>query len=839
MTAEVVDRFFRRFIVRVDSRDGAMVRGTGVLVAPGWVLTCAHVVADVDEVLVVPDRDAGGGERGDVPARVDGLVRARSGPRDPASGSVFWPFPDLALVELPAWSSHVVAPLVLLEPSRQGELHAWGFGRREDGVLPPGSPASFRYVGEDGDGYFQLKAGDAPPGLSGAPLVCPVRGGVVALMSVARDVDDARGGWASPIAALSADGRLMEDVAALAVRVVELNRFVAWRHRNVWARVIAFDGAGDMLDRSWDGASFDRASGVEIAPSLMLRAEFRVVDYRFRDDDLSSAVSWCDRQARFSISHVDAAGGAGKTRFAIELCRAMAERGWVAGFLPRSGRGIDAVKAPRLIVVDYVEERDATRLSEQLAELDRSATAMAPVRVLMLARPAANKLAGRNLDALREQSTGSVLASLEQAEDRTAVVTGLGLPQRLTLYGEGLVAFGRAWHGPDWIAPTDKVDLASDRYASPFDVLLEAYDTTLSTSSTTASARPPVDRALDHEMRHWQARHPGLDQELLRRAVALATLAGARNEQESGSLLDLVFDPGKAQDPTVREQLNASVSGLYHGPDRWNPLRPDRLGEVLVLRALMDLREAAREWLNQVLTVDSDTQLEQALDTLGRIAVSGEATEAMIAAFIDQHRRLVDRCQRQARGTPQQPGHTDLLTTLVRLHVALLTDQRVEQQPLDRQARISASADRLGDLARDHGRGNDALTIFTRALAIDERKHQLEPGNTAYQRDLSISYERLGDLAERSSDLAIARSFIDRATQLRRRVQRIEPGWVEVAIELAYALYMSARLAVAAGSSDAGTAERQEILTVLSPLETSGALTERGHQLLRFAREVG
>ena len=114
-----------------------------------------------------------------------------------------------------------------------------------------------------------------------------------------------------------------------------------------------------------------------------------------------------------------------------------------------------------------------------------------------------------------------------------------------------------------------------------------------------------------------------------------------------------------------------------------------------------------------------------------------------------------------------------------------------------------------------------------------------EPGNTAYQRDLSISYERLGDLAERSSDLAIARSFIDRATQLRRRVQRIEPGWVEVAIELAYALYMSARLAVAAGSSDAGTAERQEILTVLSPLETSGALTERGHQLLRFAREVG
>lgn len=62
---------------------------------------------------------------------------------------------------------------MLLDPRSplDGECHAWGYSEREDGVAPTGSPASFLCEGIEGDDYLKLKAGQAAPGLSGAPLV--------------------------------------------------------------------------------------------------------------------------------------------------------------------------------------------------------------------------------------------------------------------------------------------------------------------------------------------------------------------------------------------------------------------------------------------------------------------------------------------------------------------------------------------------------------------------------------------------------------------------------------------------------------------------------------------
>src|SRR5262249_45103327 len=136
--------------------------GTGFFVAPGWVLTCAHVVRSADRVTVTPDRSVAG-------APVEATVEARSAP--PAAG-LLWPFPDLALLHLEQAIDH---PCVLLEPTLptgDQECYAWGFSEREPSVTPPGSPASFRFEGVEADGYLKLKAGEAAPGLSGAPLVC-------------------------------------------------------------------------------------------------------------------------------------------------------------------------------------------------------------------------------------------------------------------------------------------------------------------------------------------------------------------------------------------------------------------------------------------------------------------------------------------------------------------------------------------------------------------------------------------------------------------------------------------------------------------------------------------
>ncbi|MGH3933149.1 MAG: S1 family peptidase, partial [Pseudonocardiaceae bacterium] len=213
------DEQLRRFVVRIDTPDGY---GTGVLVAPGWVLTCAHVVEGLETVRVVPDRDAAAADEA-APPWVQARVRARSEARDVSSASAFWPFPDLALLELDSWIHHVCAPLTRNKPVHPGEPHAWGFGSREQDVASPGSAASFHYVGVDGDGYLQLRSGDAPRGLSGAPLVCPQSRAVTGLMSVSRNPDDARGGWASPVVALEGGPGVPQELARLGREVLDRN----------------------------------------------------------------------------------------------------------------------------------------------------------------------------------------------------------------------------------------------------------------------------------------------------------------------------------------------------------------------------------------------------------------------------------------------------------------------------------------------------------------------------------------------------------------------------------------------------------------------------------------
>jgi hypothetical protein len=101
MGNRVESQELRRYIVRVDNEDG-QPEGTGFFVAPGWVLSCAHVVKAAERVIVVPARGA---------TPIPATVAARSVARV-AGPSVFWPFPDLALIRLDGALDH---PCVLLD----------------------------------------------------------------------------------------------------------------------------------------------------------------------------------------------------------------------------------------------------------------------------------------------------------------------------------------------------------------------------------------------------------------------------------------------------------------------------------------------------------------------------------------------------------------------------------------------------------------------------------------------------------------------------------------------------------------------------------------------------
>ena len=375
-------------------------------------------------------------------------------------------------------------------------------------------------------------------------------------------------------------------LASVGRRVFALSQQAAWRGRDDWQRVLPVAGAEQLVDCPWDGAVVSPATG---QPSTMLRPEFAVIPNLFRADHLAEVDVWCAGPERLSIRHVDAAGGTGKTRFAVQACLAARQRGWVAGLLPVADRGADALGVPRLLVVDYVEERDAVALALRLAGLQRSASVMAPVRMLLLARPAAGTLAGQVLAPLKEAASGATLTVLDEAVDTSSAAGELTIEQRGELFTQAVAAFGRTWHGDAWTpAPVPGVDLSGRRYARPLDVLFEAFDVALSGPDWQASNLPPVDRALDHEARHWKAQMPGVDARLLRGCVALATLAGARDDEEARALFELLCELTGEPAAQARGQLHSWLRALYDGPDVWNPLRPDRLGEALVARVLDD-----------------------------------------------------------------------------------------------------------------------------------------------------------------------------------------------------------------------------------------------------------
>jgi len=188
VSTRVDTREMRRFVVRISAPG---TTGTGFFAAPGWVVTCAHVVKELPVVTVAPaDPQVNTGS-------VTWQVVARSALPPAGWRSAFWPYPDLAVLRADGDVDHPCPLLEARDPAGDRDCHAWGYARREDGVAPVGSPASFGFEGVEDDGFLRLKAGQAAPGLSGAPLVCPSRRAVVGVIAVTRDAGTDLGGWAA------------------------------------------------------------------------------------------------------------------------------------------------------------------------------------------------------------------------------------------------------------------------------------------------------------------------------------------------------------------------------------------------------------------------------------------------------------------------------------------------------------------------------------------------------------------------------------------------------------------------------------------------------------------
>lgn len=114
-----------------------------------------------------------------------------------------------------------------------------------------------------------------------------------------------------------------------------------------------------------------------------------------------------------------------------------------------------------------------------------------------------------------------------------------------------------------------------------------------------------------------------------------------------------------------------------------------------------------------------------------------------------------------------------------------------------------------------------------------EELTELEPGNTTYRRDVSVSYERLADLARAAGRSGEANALVETAVQLRYNLHRAEVEREDLAVELAYALYLAITTTVLGGSPH----ERSAIVDLLVPFEARSVLGPRGTLILQWARQ--
>jgi tetratricopeptide (TPR) repeat protein len=172
---------------------GEGLMGTGCFVAPGLILTCAHVVEAVAEATSL--RITWKGERYPV-TKIRYLLHP--------------PDPDIAVLEV-ALTDH---PCILLRQAGKARDNTFVFGYTD--AHPDGESATPEHEGvvntDDGQHLIKLKHSQIRPGFSGAPLLHLDSGVVCGLLRLTRDEESDLGGAAIPAETICA---ALQDIVAL------------------------------------------------------------------------------------------------------------------------------------------------------------------------------------------------------------------------------------------------------------------------------------------------------------------------------------------------------------------------------------------------------------------------------------------------------------------------------------------------------------------------------------------------------------------------------------------------------------------------------------------------
>ncbi|MFD1657848.1 trypsin-like peptidase domain-containing protein [Streptomyces caeni] len=162
--------------------------GSGFFVAPNWVLTCAHVAEGGEGGEIVVVYETGPGRGG---SAVAGAVAATVPEHPGAAVRGTWPAPDLALVQLREPVAHDCVYVSERPAAYFGEGRVFYAGWTVMGgrlqVLDGPLSVQGTLGGWSSGVQMRLGHNDLPPGVSGGPVIDPVRGEVIGVLKSRSD----------------------------------------------------------------------------------------------------------------------------------------------------------------------------------------------------------------------------------------------------------------------------------------------------------------------------------------------------------------------------------------------------------------------------------------------------------------------------------------------------------------------------------------------------------------------------------------------------------------------------------------------------------------------------
>ncbi|MCL2454591.1 MAG: hypothetical protein FWD18_04730 [Micrococcales bacterium] len=432
------------------------------------------------------------------------------------------------------------------------------------------------------------------------------------------------------------------------------------------------------------------------SPSQLLIARYSPVPFVGRAGSRERLDQWLNSSSQVSVAVIGGRGGSGKTRLAVELCRATPHR--IVGFLAHGAKTEQIEQLANLdhsclIVVDYAETRIASvaDLLETVA-YDRPSES-GRTRVLLLVRNPENYQASESSqagsqnrwkDAVRPRDLSA--AAYELLEDATCLVlekNPLDSDERNDLFMKAIAEFAEPLDDESPAASPASLtasDMARDerRYSDPLSVLIAAFLTVRGTAPEDKTLKSLYNEIIMHEHTYWsRIAETGrykleLTPDEREAAVALATLTNYRTPDEAEQLLravPMLSGETITHRPRIRqwldhlyrpnltdEDINFSQSDGY-----WFPLEPDRLGEHLVIRALLkdsSTLETYRPLFETVLEKSRDASLlVRPVETLARIweQLGQESSQGLGAILSDCYLGLVDTANAQTHEPLMRP----------------------------------------------------------------------------------------------------------------------------------------------------------------------------------------